>query len=68
MNDSDRKRAIKGTLGRGARALRKRLPLTLVALTALIVAASVGARQYLSKDAQAGFRTATVRSGTSRRW
>ena len=63
MNDSDRRRGIKGTLGRGARVLRKRLPLTLVALTALIVAASVGARQYLSKDAHAGFRTATVEIG-----
>ena len=63
MNDSERKRGITGTLGRGARALRKRLPLTLVALTALIVAASVGARQYFGKDAHAGFRTATVEIG-----
>ena len=39
------------------------MPLTLLALSALIVAAGVGARQYLSKDAQAAYRTATVEIG-----
>ena len=63
MNDSHKTQSTKGTAGRRARFLRRRLPLTLLALSALIVAAGVGARQYLSKDAQAAYRTATVEIG-----
>lgn len=63
MNDSHNTQGTNGTAGSRARFLRRRLPLTLLALSALIVAAGVGARQYLSKDAQAGYRTATVEIG-----
>jgi len=46
-----------------ARLLRRRLPLWLLAVSALVLTAGVGARQFLGKDAQSGLRTAVVELG-----
>src|SRR5690349_256684 len=61
--DSNRQRSQGAKPGRVPAKLRKRLSLWLLAAAALAVAAGVGARQYLQKDAQAGLRTAAVEIG-----
>ncbi len=62
MNTND-KQNIPSKPVRRAWATRKRLALWALAVTALAVTAGVGARQYLQKDAQAAYRTATVEVG-----
>ena len=62
MNTND-KQNITPKPARRAGATRKRLALWALAVAALAVTAGVGARQYLQKDAQAGYRTATVEVG-----
>ena len=67
MNDSKDKQNVNAPRSTRAKTLRKRLPLWVAAFAALAIAAGVGARQYLSKDAQAGYRTATVELGNLER-